>query len=76
LCVEIHSSRNPDRDINRKVREYLARGVRMVWIVDPEARTVTVYRQPGEGRVLWEDATLSGEDVLPDFSCTVAELFA
>jgi Uma2 family endonuclease len=48
----------------------------MVWIIDPEDRTVTVYRTPDEGRVLQESATLSGDDVLPGFSCRVAELFA
>lgn len=48
----------------------------MVWIVDPEERCVTVYRQPDEGRELGESATLSGEEVLPGFSCKVAELFA
>jgi hypothetical protein len=36
---------------------------------------VTVYRQPGEGRILWDAATLTGEDVLPGFTCKVAEFF-
>ena len=34
------------------MREYFNRNVRMVWIVDPEDRTVTVYRSLDEGRVL------------------------
>jgi Uma2 family endonuclease len=75
LCVEVLTPSSSRRDMNDKVREYLARGVRMVWVVDPEARSVTVHRQPDEGRVLLESATLTGEDVLPGFSCRVAELF-
>jgi Uma2 family endonuclease len=75
LCVEIRSPHDTRRRISEKVREYLARGVRMVWVVDPDDRTVTVYRQPGEGRVLWETATLTGEDVLPGFTCRVGEFF-
>ena len=47
----------------------------MVWIVNPELRTVTVYRQPDEGRTLWEDATITGEDVIPGFSCKIADFF-
>jgi Uma2 family endonuclease len=47
----------------------------MVWIVDPEARRVEVYREPGNGRVLWEDATLTGDDVVPGFSCKVSDFF-
>jgi Uma2 family endonuclease len=74
LVVEIQSP-SRQQTTQDKIREYLDRGLRMVWIVDPEARTVTVYRQPGEGRLLWQDAILTGEDVLPGFQCRVAEFF-
>jgi Uma2 family endonuclease len=75
LCVEVRSPSNTDENMTRKAREYFATGVKMVWVVDPEERTVTVYRQSGNGRVLWEDATITGEDVLPGFSCAVADFF-
>jgi Uma2 family endonuclease len=75
LAVEVLSPSNTQSDIQEKVLEYLHRGVRLVWIVDPDGRTVTVYRQAGEGRLLWEDATLTGEDGLPGFQCRVAEFF-
>jgi Uma2 family endonuclease len=75
LVVEIQSPSNTQHEMQEKVREYIHRGVQLVWVVDPEAHTVTVYRQPGEGRLLWNDATLTGEDVLPDFQCRVAQFF-
>lgn len=75
LCVEILSPSDTPRGMQEKVREYLKRGVRLVWVVDPEARTATIYRQPGDGHLLWDDATLTGEDVLPGFQCRVAEFF-
>lgn len=76
LCVEIRSPSNRLRQLRRKIEEYFERGVRMVWIVDPEDRTVTVYRAPDEGKLLHESASLSGDDVLPGFQCRVADLFA
>jgi len=76
LGVEVLSPSNRMSKIREKMAEYFQRGVRMVWIVDPEDRTVAVYRSMDEGRVLHDSATLSGEDVLPGFSCRVAELFA
>lgn len=75
LGVEVLSPSNRMAKIREKMAEYFQRGVRMVWIVDPDDRTVAVYRSMDEGRVLHENATLSGEDVLPGFSCRVAELF-
>jgi Uma2 family endonuclease len=75
LVVEVLSPWDSRRKVAAKVAEYLASGSRMVWVVDPEDRNVTVYRQAAEGRLLWEDATISGEDVLPGFECRVAEFF-
>jgi Uma2 family endonuclease len=74
LAVEVLSQWTKMRQLRIKIQEYFRRGVRMVWVIDPEARTVTVYRTPDEGRVLHESATLTGEDVLPGFSCRVADL--
>ena len=75
LCVEVLSPSNTTAELTRKVREYLAAGVRLVWVVDPKMRTVSIYRKPGEGRILWDDAAIDGEDVLPGFSCPVASFF-
>ncbi len=75
LVVEVLSPNDRERNWTQKVREYFASGVSMVWVVDPESRTVSIFRKPGEGRILWEDAELSGEDLLPGFSCKVAAFF-
>jgi Uma2 family endonuclease len=75
LCVEVLSPSNTDEKMTRKVREYLACGVRLVWVVDPDERTVTVYTKPGDGTVLWEDAVLTGGEVLPEFTCPLSEVF-
>jgi Uma2 family endonuclease len=76
LCVEVLSPHVTRARMNTKIREYFARGVRLLWVVDPEQQTVTIYGKPGEGRVVWDDATLTGEDVLPGFTCPVAEFFS
>jgi Uma2 family endonuclease len=75
LCVEVRSPSQSRRELREKVREYLANGVRMVWVVEADDQTVTVYRQPGEGRIFSEDAILTGEDVIPGFQSRVAEFF-
>jgi Uma2 family endonuclease len=74
LAVEVLSPSTRMRQLRNKIREYFSRGVRMVWVISPEDRTVTVYRTADEGRLLHESATLSGEEVLPGFSCRVADL--
>lgn len=74
LLVEVLSPSNTSRQIRTKIQEYFARGVRLVWVVAPEDRTLTIYRTPDEGRLLHESATVTGEEVLPGFSCRVSDL--
>jgi Uma2 family endonuclease len=50
-------------------------GARRVWLVYPRTRNVYVLRSPTDVQILGPDATLSGEDVLPGFSCPVAAFF-
>jgi Uma2 family endonuclease len=76
LCVEVISPSNTKKAMRAKIKEYFFAGVRMVWVVDPEDRSVTILRAPDEGRTLYDDATLDGGEVLPGFSCKVSDLFA
>ena len=75
LAIEVLCASDTFGMVHFKVRQYLDAGVRLVWIIDPEANAVVVFR-PGPGStILANGETLSGEDVLPGFSCPVAELF-
>ena len=76
LAVEVISPEVKYGYLQRKIRDYFEAGVGLLWIVDPEMQTVTVHRSPVDLRVLTAANTLSGEDVIPGFSCPIAELFA
>jgi Uma2 family endonuclease len=75
LAVEVVSPNDHYSRVQNKVRHYLTHGVGMLWVVDPEDRSVTVYRSLREVQILGENDTLSGEDVVPGFSCKVGDLF-
>lgn len=78
LVVEVLSEGNTPREMQIKLGEYAAAGVKLVWYVDPDAKTVTVYpkgRERGK-KVLGVGDTLDGGKVLPGFALNVADLFA
>lgn len=75
FAVEVVSPSDRIVDVNAKVGEYLEAGVRLVWIVEPRRRTVTVYRADRSARLLIEGESLDGGDVLPDFSLPVSDIF-
>ena len=59
-----------------KVLEYLRSGTSEVWVVDPEERSVEVYRSDLQRPLRFEqDAELTRPEVLPGFSCCVADFF-
>ncbi|MGI8926340.1 MAG: Uma2 family endonuclease [Tepidiformaceae bacterium] len=47
LVVEVLSRSTRAFDRSTKLRQYLEHGVREVWLVDPERRTITVHRPEG-----------------------------
>jgi Uma2 family endonuclease len=75
LAVEIVSPGDTLAELDDKVAAWLAAGTRMVWVVNPKWRSITVYRSPHDIRLLTEKDDLSGEDVVAGFQCPVAAVF-
>ena len=75
LAVEVWSPTDRIGKITRRVREFLQAGARLVWVIDPEARDVTVYRPGQDDYVVGAGQELTGEEVLPEFRCPVDEFF-
>jgi Uma2 family endonuclease len=75
LAVEVLSPRDNPLEVQQKVRDYLEAGARLVWVVAPQARSVTVYRADASARLVREPESLDGEDVLPGLTVSLADLF-
>jgi Uma2 family endonuclease len=75
LAVEVLSPNDRADRVTRKITDYLRNGVRLVWLVDPEIRTVTVYRPDNGPRLVEASEELDGGEVLPGFRCRVADFF-
>lgn len=74
LAVEVISPSERWSEIEEKVEEYIKAGVRLIWLIDPRTRTVHVHRPPNQVRILKEDDTLTGEDVLLGFAVPIRDL--
>ncbi len=75
LVVEVASPSDSRREVHDKAHMWLNHGVRLVWVVQPETRTIEVYQPDEEILALGEQDALDGLDVLPDFSCDVSAVF-
>jgi Uma2 family endonuclease len=76
LAVEILSPSNTVEEIHNKLVEYFENGSRLVWVINPKEKYVLVYRSSQEpDRLLKSIDSLDGEEIVPEFSLAIAELF-
>jgi Uma2 family endonuclease len=75
LVAEVVSPGDRASEVEEKVQTWLNAGVRMVWVVHPSRRSVTVYRSFAMARILTEADSLTGEDIVPGFSIPVRDIF-
>jgi Uma2 family endonuclease len=74
LAVEVVSPGDRPRALLDKVGEYMQAGVRLVWVIDPKRGEAASYRSMTDVRRLKPTDSLDGEDVLPGFRCSLAEI--
>lgn len=76
LAVEVVSRTNLADEIDEKISDYFAHGVRMVWIIYPRSGRIYVFESPKQVRGLDQSDELDGGDVVPGFKLRLADLFA
>ena len=73
FIIEIVSPSNRGPDLADKIRRYLEGGARLIWVINPPRRQVTIYRPGTEPELLDNPELLHGDDVMPGFVFSVRE---
>lgn len=74
LAIEVLSPDDRPGKVLEKVADYLSAGTLLVWVIDPDRRQTRVHRADGTVSVISDTDSLDGEDVLPGFSCALAQV--
>ncbi len=64
------------QDVQLKMQEYIANGVKLGWLIEPKSKTVEIYRQGKAPQVLNNITNISGENILPGFVLDLAYIFS
>ena len=75
FVIELKSPTDTLEDIQIKMEEYMANGVRLGWLINPETRRVHIYRPGKEVEVLDNPSEISGEPELPGFVLSLREIW-
>lgn len=76
LAVEVISESNTPKEMERKLVDYFAAGVRLVWYVYPDTKSAIAFTSPTRKKPIGPQGSLDGGKVLPGFSLPLVELFA
>jgi hypothetical protein len=74
LAVEVLSPTDRDSAIMERLRDYLGAGTRLLWVIDPDARSAALYRANGTFTLVDADGVLDGEDLLPGFRIPLRDI--
>ena len=67
FVIELRSESDRLKPLQQKMQEYLASGLQLGWLINPQDRAVEIYRPDRDVEIVTLPTTLSGEDVLPGF---------
>ncbi|PSF38865.1 hypothetical protein C7H19_02065 [Aphanothece hegewaldii CCALA 016] len=76
FVVELRSKTDSLKSLQEKMQEYIANGTRLAWLIDPLTKKVEIYRTGKEVEILDCPMTLSGEDVLPNFTLNLSKIWS
>ena len=76
FLIELRSRSDRLTNLQQKMDDYIANGVRLGWLIDPYKRQVYIYRQNRAMEFVAEPSSLSGEDVLPGFVLDLSPIWA
>lgn len=75
LAIEILSPNNTRAEIDERLKDFFASGTQLAWVIDPETESVEVCHSPTHRRLAGSGGVLNGEDLLPGFQFSIADLF-
>ncbi len=76
FAVEVLSPDDRAGDVQRKIAYYMRAGVELLWVIDPDAEDITVWKRGEETRRYGNQGVLSADPIVPGFSVDLAALFA
>ena len=75
FVIELRSPSDRRSVLEEKMLDYIGNGVRLAWLIDPEAMRVFVYRPTQAVEALDNPTTISAEPELPGFILNVQEIW-
>lgn len=75
FAIEIISGNDKANKVEEKTIEYFKAGVKVLWLIYPDNKTVQVYTSLKQAQICTDDDICSAKPVLEDFEIKVSDIF-
>ncbi len=75
FIIELRSTTDRLPPLRQKMELYRSNGVRLGWLINPQDRSVEVYRLGQDAQILTNPSILTGEDVLIGFTLDLTTIW-
>lgn len=76
FIIELRSPSDSIRELRTKMREWIEQGAQLGWLIDPETRTVEIYRPNVAAETLDQPAAVQGDGPVTGFVLDLAEVWS
>jgi Uma2 family endonuclease len=76
FIIELRSNSDSLLDLQTKMAEYLANGLALGWLIDPQHKQVEIYRINSSVEIVFAPVSLSGEEMLLGFTLDLKDIFS
>ena len=74
FVIELRSNSDNLSDLQDKMKEYLANGLILGWLIDPQHKQVEIYQPDRAVKTISNPTKLSGNDILPEFTLDLEDI--
>ncbi|WP_263383377.1 Uma2 family endonuclease [Granulicella arctica] len=75
FVIELRSSTDSLADLRTKMKLWIANGVQLAWLIDPDHQAVTIYRPNHEPELLHHPTSVQGDGVMTGFELPMARIW-
>ncbi len=75
FVIELMSPTDELAKTQQKMSEYLSCGVKLGWLINPDAKEVEIYRLGEDKEILKNPSNLSGEEILPGLTVDLTDIY-
>ena len=76
FAIEVLSPNDTTKEVDEKIQAWLAAGVTLLWVIDPELKSITAYRSMTDVTVHTAGDVIDSIELLPGFSLKVSQIFS